>query len=118
MNGLWRIVQSIKIYIRYTCLSNYDGSEALNLCRWHVEKSTKCPGKNVPVILENKISCSLTIVCASSFRPSLDIYCCKTIKMVTHSRKCSQIMNSYGILMVALADTCEYPTSTKLPAYK
>jgi hypothetical protein len=26
--------------------------------------------KNAPVILENKISCSLTFVCASSFRPS------------------------------------------------
>ncbi len=71
---------------------------------------------NAPVILENKISSSLTIVGVSSFRPSQDIYCCKTIKMMTHSRKCSQIMNLNGILIVALADTCEYPTSTKLPA--
>jgi hypothetical protein len=42
IHGLWRTVQSIKIYIRYTCLSNYGSSEASNLCNWQVEKSTKC----------------------------------------------------------------------------
>jgi hypothetical protein len=39
---MWRIVNSILIYIRCTCLANYGASEAVNLCSRYVEKSTKC----------------------------------------------------------------------------
>jgi len=49
------------------CLANYGASEAVNLCSRYVEKSTNIRNKNAPVILENKISCSLTVMCASYF---------------------------------------------------
>ncbi len=39
---LWRIILSILIHIRYTCLTNYGASEAVNLCSRYVEKSIKC----------------------------------------------------------------------------
>ncbi len=52
------------------CLTNYGASEAVNLCSWYVENPPNIRNKNAPVILEKKISCSLTFVCASSFRPS------------------------------------------------
>jgi hypothetical protein len=59
-------------YYYYACLANYGASdcEAVNLCSRYGEKSTQYSDKNAPVILENKISCSITVVCASSFRPS------------------------------------------------
>ncbi len=53
-------------------LTNYGASEAvLYICivgTWINPPNMR--NKNAPVILENKISCSLTFVCASSFRPS------------------------------------------------
>ncbi len=51
------------------CLANYGASEEVDLCSRYVDKSTKCSEKNVPVILENRVSRSLTVVCKSSFRP-------------------------------------------------
>jgi hypothetical protein len=57
-------------YYYYMCLANYGASEAVNLCSMYVEKSTKYSEQKALVILENKISCSLTVVCASSFRSS------------------------------------------------
>jgi hypothetical protein len=39
---LWRIILSIQIHIRYTCLTNYGASEAVNLGSRYVEKSIKC----------------------------------------------------------------------------
>jgi hypothetical protein len=51
-------------------LPNYGTSEAVNLCSRYIEKSPTCSELNSPVILENKIICSLTVTCASSFLSS------------------------------------------------
>jgi hypothetical protein len=64
-----RVVFYLNVYSLYE-YRYYGASEAVNLCR-NVEKSTKCSElKSAQFFLENKISCGLTIVCASSFRPS------------------------------------------------
>jgi hypothetical protein len=54
--------------ILYMCLTNYGASEAVNLYSRYVEKSTKySEQKCASYTLENKISCGLTFLCASSF---------------------------------------------------
>jgi hypothetical protein len=59
----------LNIYLFVMCLTNYGASEAVNLCNrygtWR--NPPNIHNRNAPVILENKISCSLTIVCVSSF---------------------------------------------------
>ncbi len=52
------------------CLADYGASEAVNLCSRYVEKSTKYSEQKCANVLENKIRCSLTVMCESSFRPS------------------------------------------------
>jgi hypothetical protein len=57
----------MSLLLLFMCLANYGVSEAFNLC---VADTWNIRNQNAPVILENKIGCSLTVVCASSFRPS------------------------------------------------
>ncbi len=69
-------------YYYYMCLAYYGASEAVNLSSRYVEKSTKYSEQKRASYLEYKISCSLPVVCASSFQPSQhDIYRWKLIKV-------------------------------------
>ncbi len=65
-----RISYYVSLLLLYVS-AYYGASEAVNLFvvgTWRNPPNIR--NKNEPVILENKISCSLTVVCASSFRPS------------------------------------------------
>jgi hypothetical protein len=59
-------------YYYLVCLANYGASETVKLQylvgTWRNPPNIR--NKTARVILENEISCSLTVVCASSFRPS------------------------------------------------
>ncbi len=82
------------------CIANYGSSEAVNLCSTGARRNPpNVRNKNAPVLVENKISCSLTIVYASSFRPSQYYYfivmisICFSSAMQSHiiCKKCTNV---------------------------
>jgi hypothetical protein len=82
--GSFRIMYCYYYYTVCVSLIMAPVHEAVNPCRGPRRNPPNIRNKNAPVILENKINCSLTVVCASSFRPSQNFYfcclCCFTVE--------------------------------------